>query len=231
MANIIRRNDRRNSNPDLAPMLSPAWDPFQIMRELSGWDPLRDLGQNLSRAFVPSFDVKETRDAYIFTADLPGVREEDLEINVTGNQLTVSGRREQEQEQEGEQYHAFERTYGAFMRTFSLPEGADPESVQAEFKDGVLRIVVGKRPEVQPRRISVLGAAKEAAKNVKERIAEVAESAKEKITGSASSSSGSSSGGGTSGSSVTSGTGAASSAGQAATPGAPKPSDKNKPEK
>ena len=95
MANIIRRNERRNQNADLAPMFSPMWEPFQILRELGslGWphrglEAFREIGpMMMERAFAPRFDVKETRDAYVFTADMPGVRDDDLEISVTGNHL------------------------------------------------------------------------------------------------------------------------------------------------
>ena len=102
MANIIRRNERRNQNADLAPMFSPMWEPFQILRELGslgrGFEPFREIGpMMMERAFAPRFDVKETREAYVFTADMPGVREDDLEISVTGNHLSISGRREEEE--------------------------------------------------------------------------------------------------------------------------------------
>jgi len=191
MANIIRRNERRNQNADIAPMFSPMWEPFQILRELGalGWpqrglESFREIGpMMMERAFAPRFDVKETRDAYVFTADMPGVREGDLEISVTGNHLSISGRREEEEHQEDEQYHAYERSFGTFTRNFSLPDGADADRVTADFKNGVLRVSVGKRPEVQPRRVSISGMAEKA----KEKIIHAAESAKEKISGSSSS--------------------------------------------
>jgi len=191
MANIIRRNERRNQNADLAPMFSPMWEPLQILRELGslGWphrglEAFREIGpMMMERAFAPRFDVKETRDAYVFTADMPGVRDDDLEISVTGNHLSISGRREEEERQEDEQYYSYERSFGTFTRNFSLPEGADPDRVNAEFKNGVLRVSVGKRPEVQPRRVSISGMAEKA----KEKIIHAAESAKEKISGSSSS--------------------------------------------
>jgi HSP20 family protein len=69
--------------------------------------------------------------------------------------LTISGQREEEKKDEGDRYFAYERSYGTFSRSFTLPEGADTEHVRAELKDGVLTIVVPKKPEVQPRRIDV----------------------------------------------------------------------------
>jgi HSP20 family protein len=235
MANIIRRNERRNQNADLAPMFSPMWEPIQILRELGslGWphrglEAFREMGpMMMERAFAPRFDVKETRDAYVFTADMPGVREDDLQISVTGNHLSISGRREEEERQEDEQYYAYERSFGTFTRNFSLPEGADPERVSAEFKNGVLHVSVGKRPEVQPRRVSISGMAEKA----KEKIIHAAESAKEKLSGSSSSSP--SQGSSTSSPSTSSSGGessAAGSSGSTSESAANKPgADKNKP--
>jgi HSP20 family protein len=128
-----------------------------MMREMLRWDPGRELEPAWfgERGFVPMFDVKETRDAYVFKADLPGIREEDLDISLTGNRLSISGKREHEQRDEGEQYYAFERSYGTFTRAFTLPDGCDPDHVNAEMKDGVLTLVLPKKPEVQPKRITV----------------------------------------------------------------------------
>jgi HSP20 family protein len=227
MANIIRRNERRNQNADLAPMFSPMWEPFQILRELGslgrGFEPFRELGpMMMERAFAPRFDVKETREAYVFTADMPGVREEDLEISVTGNHLSISGRREEEERRDDEQYYAYERSFGTFTRNFSLPEGADPDRVSADFKNGVLRISVGKRPEVQPRRVSIHGASGERGK---ERTIQAAEPAKEKASGGG--------GGGSSASAASPGSSdssAAGSSGSVSESAANKPGgDKNKP--
>jgi HSP20 family protein len=105
--------------------------------------------------FAPSFDVRETKDAYVFTADLPGVKEGDLELSLTGNRLTLSGRREEEKREEEDRWFAYERSYGSFSRSFTLPEGVDPDHVQAELKDGVLRVSVPKKAEVKPRKIEL----------------------------------------------------------------------------
>ena len=226
MANIIRRNERRGQNADLAPMFSPMWEPLQILRELGalGWpqrglEPFREMGPMMvERAFAPRFDVKETREAYVFTADMPGVREDDLEISVTGNHLSISGRREEEERQEDEQFYAYERSFGTFTRNFSLPEGADPDRVTADFKNGVLRVSVGKRPEVQPRRVSISGTAEKG----KDKMIHAAEAAKEKVSGSGGSPSHGSS---TSGESSAAGSSGSSSENAANKPGG----DKNKP--
>jgi HSP20 family protein len=137
------------------------WDPFEVMQDLLRWEPFREISRGVfgeeAGTFLPAFDVKETKDAYVFKADLPGVKESDLEISLTGNRLTLSGRREEEKRDEGEQYFTLERRYGSFSRTFTLPEGVDIEHVRAELKGGVLNVVVPKKPEVQPKKIEIQG--------------------------------------------------------------------------
>ena len=153
MANLIRRNQS-----EAAPSSASVWDPFRAMRDVLRWDPFRELEAATGGdygLFAPSFDVKENKDGYVFRADLPGVREEDLDISLTGNRLTISGKREQEKHEQGDTYYASERSYGSFSRAFTLPDGTDGENVKAELKDGVLQVIVPKKPEVQPRRISI----------------------------------------------------------------------------
>jgi HSP20 family protein len=89
------------------------------MRDLLRWDPFAELGPSAAGAFVPAFDVKETKDAYMFTADLPGVKESDLELSLTGNRLTISGKRDEEKKAQDERWYAYERSYGSFSRTFT----------------------------------------------------------------------------------------------------------------
>jgi HSP20 family protein len=126
------------------------------------WDPFRELSRGVTgggdlAGFVPSFEVKETKDSYIFKADLPGVKEDQVDISLTGNRLTISGQRQEEKKDEGDTYFTYERSYGSFSRAFTLPEGIDPDHVQAELKEGVLTVVVPKKPEVQPKRIQLQG--------------------------------------------------------------------------
>src|SRR4051812_39867282 len=134
MANIIRRENNdvgRGTGSDYR------WDPFRMMDALFRWDPFRsDVNGFVAPGgeFFPRFDVKETKSAYVIKADLPGLNEEDLNISVTGHQLTISGRREQERRDEGDQYFAVERSSGSFARTFSLPDVVDPEAVKADLK-------------------------------------------------------------------------------------------------
>jgi HSP20 family protein len=131
------------------------------MREMLRFDPFREMVPWAGQAteFNPQFDVRETADAYVFRADLPGVEEKDLDISLTGNRLTVSGKREYEQRNENDTYYTCERSFGSFTRSFTLPEGVDPEHVQADVKNGVLTLHLPKRPEMQPKKIEIKGLA------------------------------------------------------------------------
>ncbi len=150
MANIIKK-----------PETQPAeWDPFRTMREWMRWDPFREMAPLFGRAereagWMPAFEVRENPDAYVFKADLPGIEEKDLEVSLTGNRLQVTGKREQEQESKKDTYYAYERSFGSFTRTFTLPEGIDAEHCKSELKDGVWTLVVPKKPEMQAKKIPV----------------------------------------------------------------------------
>ena len=134
-----------------------AWDPFLAMRELWGWTPwtAADLPPAVEQGFVPRFDVRETASDLVFRADLPGIKQENLEITLKENQLRIAGRRETAKHEENERSYLAEREYGAFERVFTLPEGVDGEKVQATMNDGVLSLVVPKKPETQPRQIPI----------------------------------------------------------------------------
>ena len=150
MANITRRGER--------PAGLAETSPWRRLRDLIEWDPFAEMipyvrgeGAELN----PSFDVKETPDAYVFKADVPGVKEQDLEMSLTGNRLTISGHREREERKEDERVFAYECSYGSFTRSFTLPEGIDADHVDADLRDGVLTVRVPKRPETQPRKIAL----------------------------------------------------------------------------
>jgi HSP20 family protein len=166
MANILRRNEREQrevaprgrSYSD--PYYRPSYlDPFRMMGELMRWDPFSEFetygGGLRGGGWLPAVDVRETPDAWVFNVDLPGVKDEDVEISLTGNRLTISGQREEERRDERDKVHSYERAYGSFTRSFTLPDGTDPDNVQADMKGGVLTVSVPKRPEVKPRRISL----------------------------------------------------------------------------
>jgi HSP20 family protein len=146
----------RTLQPQTLPVSAASLEPFRLMRDFLRWDPLRELDLTTpTGAFMPSFDVKEGPDAYLFKADLPGILEADLEINMEGSRLTVSGKRELETIKDGERIHLTERSHGTFSRTFTLPEDVNSEKVVAELRNGVLTLMVPKRPEVRPKKISV----------------------------------------------------------------------------
>jgi HSP20 family protein len=130
------------------------------MRSLLAWDPFREMApfanfEDRPLAFMPAFDVKETKDAYLFKADLPGIKDKDLEVTITGNRLTVSGKRDEEKETKEDWYYSYERSYGTFSRSFTLPEGAELDELHALLEQGVLTVTVPKKPEVQPKKIAV----------------------------------------------------------------------------
>jgi HSP20 family protein len=151
--NLMRTRETR-----ALPVAGNAFEPFRLMRNFLRWDPYRDFGfpEDLAASsFMPSFDVQETADAYVFTADMPGIRREDLEIELAGNRLTLSGKREHETSQAQATFYTQERSYGAFSRTFTLPEEVESAKVVAELRDGVLHLMVPKSPEVRPQKITI----------------------------------------------------------------------------
>ena len=139
------------------------------------WEPLRELGtlQNeMNRLFntvfdspggnggtlrrwMPAMDLVETDDHFVLRADLPGMSENDVNIEVEDRVLTVSGERKAEHETAKEGYHRVERAFGSFSRALTLPEGVDPESVEASFDRGVLEVRIPKPEQRKPRKISI----------------------------------------------------------------------------
>ena len=142
---------RTNGN---TPARYTARDPFQVARDLLSWDPFF-AGTRQASAFVPAFEVKETNDAFILKGDVPGVAEADLDIAVHNNVLTVSGIRQSEERKEGESFALYERQYGSFSRSFSLPDTADGERVDAKLDAGVLTLTIWKKAEAKPRKIAL----------------------------------------------------------------------------
>ena len=144
-------------------------DPFHLVREsmrrmqdlfrdpLLELDPIAYVESGRLAQFVPDFEVRETRDGLVFNADLPGVKDDDLEITVVGNRLRINGKRELQQESRGDTWYAAERAYGSFARTFILPDGCDTSNVTANLENGVLTVQLPKREEAQPRRINLGG--------------------------------------------------------------------------
>jgi HSP20 family protein len=136
------------------------WSPSRLMREMLGWDPFREMEPFTFEepAFYARFEISEDKDQYSFKADLPGVKESDLSVSLTGNRLMISGKRESSQEKKDATYYLCERTYGEFSRSFTLPEGAAADGAKAVLKDGVLTITVPKKPGAQTKQIPVSSA-------------------------------------------------------------------------
>ncbi len=132
-------------------------DPFQIMREM--FEPFRMPPgmRGGEMAWNPGFEIRETDDAIVFRADVPGMKAEDFDISLRGNMLEISGKREHEEEQGEGEYRTYERSYGSFSRSFTLPESVDLDKISSDLKDGVLTLVVPKKAgaAAQRRKIQV----------------------------------------------------------------------------
>jgi HSP20 family protein len=156
MSNIAVRKENGNVQPQQQTVRE--WEPGRMIRQFFGWDPFSEMTPFVTDeryAFAPAFEVKETKDGYEFKADMPGVKQEDLDVNITGNRLTIAGKREAEKREQTDRYYTFERSYGSFTRAFTLPDGVDTAAIHADLRDGVLTLAVPKKPEVQPKRIQV----------------------------------------------------------------------------
>jgi HSP20 family protein len=143
------------------------------------WEPLRELsslqnemnrlfntvfdappagggnGGGQARRWVPAMDLLETADHFVLRADLPGLRQEDVAIELEDNVLTVSGERKAEHEERQEGYYRVERAFGGFSRSLTLPKGIDAGAVTAEFDNGVLEVRIPKPEERKPQKISI----------------------------------------------------------------------------
>ena len=107
------------------------------------------------RRWVPAMDLVEEDERYVLRADLPGVREEDVKVELEDNVLTVSGERRSEHEERKDGYRRIERTSGSFSRSLVLPDGVDPQSVQARIEHGVLEVRVPKPVAPAPHRVAI----------------------------------------------------------------------------
>ena len=112
-------------------------------------------GSGRGRHWVPAMDLVEESEHFVLRADLPGLDEDDVNLEVEGDTLTLSGERKVEHRDEKEGYFRLERSTGAFRRTLHLPEGVDPEGIEASFDRGVLEVRIPKPAETQPKRIEI----------------------------------------------------------------------------
>jgi HSP20 family protein len=146
------------------------------MTNLISWDPIRDfrtlqerfdrvLGSSATPArrdeemslgaWLPPVDIAEDKDRILLTAELPGFKQDQIEIQMEGGVLTLRGDRKFEEEKDGRNYHRVERAYGHFVRSFTLPSNVDREAIKANFSDGLLQIELPKREESKPRQIPI----------------------------------------------------------------------------
>jgi HSP20 family protein len=107
------------------------------------------------RRWIPAMDLVENETDYVLKADLPGLSDEDVSIEVDDNVLTISGERKAEHEERKEGYYRVERSYGRFSRSVTLPDGVDPEAVKASFEHGVLEVHVPKPEAKKPRKVEI----------------------------------------------------------------------------
>ena len=136
------------------------WDPFREMASLQN-DMSRLMTSVLGtsngedRAWIPPLDVWETEDEVVYAFDLPGIPEDKISVEFEDGSLTVSGERERTDEVSRDRLYRYERRFGSFSRTIGLPQGVGEDSINADFKNGVLEIHVRKPEQPKPRRIQI----------------------------------------------------------------------------
>jgi HSP20 family protein len=140
------------------------WEPFRELSSLqtemnrlfnAAFDT--SSGTNDTRRWAPAMDLLETDDHFVLRADLPGMSESDVNIELEDNVLTVSGERKAEHEEKREGFYRVERAFGTFSRSLTLPKGIDADAVSADFENGVLEVRVPKPEQRKPRRIAIGG--------------------------------------------------------------------------
>ena len=142
------------------------WDPFreftQLQRQMNRW--MEDFGPQTSRGrdelmtsgtFVPAVDVWEDEHSIVLNVEVPGIKQDDIDIRLENHTLTIRGERKFENEVKEENFHRIERNYGAFSRSFTLPNTVDTEQVSADYENGVLKVRLAKRAEAKPKQIKV----------------------------------------------------------------------------
>jgi HSP20 family protein len=140
------------------------WEPVRELSSLQSemnrlfntfFDTPTTAGNGPTRRWVPSMDLVETDEHFVLRADLPGLSEEDVAIELEDNVLTVSGERKAEHEDKKEGFYRVERSYGQFRRSLTLPEGVDADGIEASFDKGVLEVRIPKPAERKPRRVAI----------------------------------------------------------------------------
>lgn len=141
------------------------WDPFRELEDMSdrlnrmfGRYPLaRETDKNAMLAFdwSPTADISENNEEFVIKAEIPGVNKDDVKVSIEDGVVSIQGERNQEKEEKDKKFHRVERSYGSFMRAFSLPTNVDEAKVQAQFKDGVLTVRIPKAPNAKPKSVDV----------------------------------------------------------------------------
>lgn len=136
-------------------------DPFRELASLfENFADGTGKAQLQAGTFVPPVDVYEDEHTLVLKLDMPGVSEEDLDVQLENNTLTVKGERKFEKEEKEENFHRIERRYGSFLRTFRVPSTVDHEHVDAHYDKGVLKLTMAKRAEAKPKQIKIGSAPK-----------------------------------------------------------------------
>ncbi len=130
-------------------------DPFRELASFfENWAPT-GKDQLAAGTFAPPVDVYEDEQNLVLKLEIPGVNEEDLNVSLENNVLTIQGERKFEKEEKEENFHRIERRYGSFTRTFRLPNTIDTEKVEASYDKGILKVSLAKRAEAKPKQIKV----------------------------------------------------------------------------
>jgi HSP20 family protein len=161
----------------------PRWGitPWRPFRELEEWERrFDDLFGRPSwrlpveeRGWMPAVDVFEKEDRFVVKAELPGMKEEDIDVSVIGDTLSIKGEKKTETEIKDENYYRCERSYGSFYRSIPIPSNVDANKIEASFEDGILEVALPKSAKVKPKKIAV-SAKKKATKSTKKKAVKAA---------------------------------------------------------
>ena len=145
--------------------------------QLARWDPFREFGSLQDRinrmfedvtrglpaigdgfetgAWIPAVDIHETDNSFVVTADLPGMKKDDIRVDLRDNTLTLSGEKKFEETTSKDNYLRVERSYGSFYRSLMLPSNVDANNIKASYKEGVLQLTIPKKEEAKPKQIKI----------------------------------------------------------------------------
>lgn len=147
---------------------------MNLMTRFERWDPFDELALLRNRmdrlvnrvsgeveppaatnAWMPTTDIMETKEALILRAELPGIEQKDINVELENGVLTISGERKFEETTKEKNFHRIERSYGKFVRSFTLPPNVDADKVNATFTDGILELTIPKKEEAKPKKITL----------------------------------------------------------------------------